>query len=90
MPHYDDVRGAAPGRVLPDGAALWVLAGKKKPEYAAVARFVSFMLRPDVQRVWVRTTGYLPMIPEAVDALAAEGDKRGACRAASGTGKGCG
>lgn len=80
MPHYDDVRGAAPGRVLPDGAALWVLAGKKKPEYAAVARFVSFMLRPDVQRVWVRTTGYLPMIPEAVDALAAEGDAPEALR----------
>lgn len=73
LPHYDDVRGAAPGRLLPDGAALWVLAGKKKPEYAAVAHFVSFLMRPEVQKQWVRSTGYLPMTVSAVDALAAEG-----------------
>ncbi|GIK23891.1 MAG: sn-glycerol-3-phosphate ABC transporter substrate-binding protein [Betaproteobacteria bacterium] len=73
LPHYDDVRGAAPGRLLPDGAALWVLAGKKKPEYAVVASFISFMMRPDVQQQWVRSTGYLPMTPAAVSGLAAEG-----------------
>lgn len=73
LPHYDDVRGAAPGRVLPDGAALWVLAGKKKPEYAEVARFVSFLMRPEVQRQWVKSTGYLPMTASAMDALATEG-----------------
>jgi ABC-type sugar transport system, periplasmic component len=67
------VRGAAPGRLLPDGAALWVLAGKKKPEYAVVASFISFMMRPDVQQQWVRSTGYLPMTPAAVSGLAAEG-----------------
>lgn len=73
LPHYDDVRGVVPGRVLPDGASLWVLAGKKKPEYAAVAHFVSFLMRPEVQKQWVRSTGYLPMTVSAVDALAAEG-----------------
>lgn len=73
LPHYDDVRGAAPGRVLPDGAALWMLAGKKAPEYKAAAEFVAFLLRPEVQKEWVRTTGYLPMTPAAVEALAAEG-----------------
>lgn len=73
LPHYDDVRGAAPGRVLPDGAALWVLAGKKKPDYAGVARFVSFLLRPDVQKQWVRASGFLPMTASGVEALAAEG-----------------
>jgi len=69
LPHHDDVRGAAPGRVLPDGAVLWVLAGKKKPEYAAVARFVSFLLQTEVQKEWVRASGYLPMTQAAVDAL---------------------
>lgn len=73
LPHYDDVRGVAPGRLLPDGPALWVLAGKKKPEYAAVAHFISFLMRPEVQKQWVRSTGYLPMTPAALDALAAEG-----------------
>lgn len=73
LPHYDDVRGAAPGRVLPDGAVLWVLAGKKKPEYAVAARFVSFLMRPEVQKLWVSGTGFLPMTAAAADALAAEG-----------------
>lgn len=73
LPHYDDVRGAAPGRVLPDGAALWVLAGKKKPEYAEVAHFISFLMRPEVQKQWVKSTGYLPMTASAMDALAMEG-----------------
>lgn len=73
LPHYDDVRDAAPGRVLPDGAALWVPAGKKAQEYRSVAHFVSFLLRPEVQKEWVKTTGYLPMTQAAVEALAAEG-----------------
>ena len=69
LPHYDDVRGAAPGRVLPDGAVLWALAGKKKPEYAAAARFVAFLLRPEVQKQWVRGSGFLPMTPAAAEAM---------------------
>ena len=73
LPHYDDVRGAAPGRVLPDGAALWVLAGKKKPEYAAAAHFIAFLMRPEIQKQWVGSTGFLPMTASAMDALAAEG-----------------
>ncbi len=82
LPHYDDVRGAAPGRVLPDGASLWVLAGKKKPEYDAAARFVSFLLRPEVQKQWVRASGYLPMTPAAADALPGDGPGQEALRQA--------
>ena len=69
LPHYDDVRGAAPGRVLPDGAVLWALAGKKKPEYAATARFVAFLLRPEVQKQWVRGSGFLPMTSAAAESM---------------------
>jgi sn-glycerol 3-phosphate transport system substrate-binding protein len=43
MPYYDDVRGARPTEVLPDGASLWFLPGKKKDEYTLAARFVSFL-----------------------------------------------
>ncbi len=73
LPHHDDVRDVAPGKVLPDGALLWALAGKKKPEYAAVAHFVSYLLRTDVQKDWVKVTGFLPMTPAALETLAAEG-----------------
>jgi sn-glycerol 3-phosphate transport system substrate-binding protein len=69
LPHYDDVYAAKPGDVLPDGAGLWVLAGHKKDDYKLAARFVAFLLRPDVQKEWVRGTSYLPMTPGAVTAL---------------------
>jgi sn-glycerol 3-phosphate transport system substrate-binding protein len=73
LPYYDDVRGARPANVLPDGAALWALPGKSKDEYKVVARFVEFLLRPENQREWVQATGFLPMTPAAVDALRAAG-----------------
>lgn len=69
LPHYDDVYGVKPAQVLPDGFALWVLAADKKTEQQAIARFMSFLLAPEVQREWVRTTGFLPMTPVAVQAL---------------------
>ncbi len=69
LPHYDDVYSPKPADVLPDGAGLWVLAGHKKDDYKLVARFMTFLLRPDVQREWVQATSYLPMTPGAVTAL---------------------
>ncbi|TRZ70732.1 MAG: extracellular solute-binding protein [Rhodocyclaceae bacterium] len=73
LPYYDDVRDATPSKVLPDGAALWILAGHKKKDYQVAARFVSFMLKPQMQLEWVRATGYLPMTPAAIEALKAVG-----------------
>jgi sn-glycerol 3-phosphate transport system substrate-binding protein len=73
LPYYDDVYGATPYNVLPDGAALWVLAGHGKAEYRVVARFASFLLRPENQRDWVGATGYLPMTPAAIEALKSAG-----------------
>ena len=69
LPHYDDVYAPRPADVLPDGAGLWVLAGHKKDEYRLAARFMSFLLRPEVQKEWVQATSYLPMTPGAVAAL---------------------
>lgn len=73
LPYYDDVRGAQPGNVLPDGASLRALPGKKKNEYQVAARFVAFLMQPQVQRDWVRATGFLPMTPAVLDELAAAG-----------------
>ncbi|MDD5250436.1 MAG: extracellular solute-binding protein [Rhodocyclaceae bacterium] len=82
LPHYDDVWGVKPNDVLPDGAALWILPGKKKPEYKVVARFVAFLLRPEIQKEWVRATGYLPMTPAAMESLRAAGMAPGVVAAA--------
>ena len=73
LPYYDDVYGAAPRNVLPDGAGLWLLAGKKKDEYRVAARFVSFLMQPQNQRDWVKGSGYLPMTGDAVSALRESG-----------------
>lgn len=73
LPHYDDVYGARPGNVLPDGAALWVLAADSKPEQQVIARFIAFLMRPEVQRDWVRATGFLPMTAGAMQALRESG-----------------
>ncbi|MBK7813744.1 MAG: extracellular solute-binding protein [Rhodocyclaceae bacterium] len=73
LPYYEDVFGVRPANVLPDGAALWTLPGMKKAEYAVVARFIVFLMRPDVQRQWVRATGFLPMTAAALDEMAAAG-----------------
>jgi sn-glycerol 3-phosphate transport system substrate-binding protein len=69
LPYYDDVYAAKPTDVLPDGAGLWALAGHKKDEYKLAARFVTFLMRPEVQKEWVRATSYLPMTPGAVTAM---------------------
>ncbi len=74
LPHYDDFYGATPDKLLPDGAALWVLAGQKKEQYRIVAQFAKFMLRPEVQKEWVKATGFLPMTRVAIEALKADGE----------------
>lgn len=73
LPHYDDVYAPRPGDVLPDGAGLWVLAGHKKDDYKLVASFMSFLLRPEVQKEWVQATSYLPMTPGAMVGLRESG-----------------
>lgn len=73
LPHYDDVRGATPIDVLPDGAGLWILPGKKKEAYRVVARFMAFLLRPEIQKQWVRNTAFLPMTSTALESLRATG-----------------
>lgn len=73
MPYHDDVYGATPSRVLPDGMSLWVLAGKKKEEYKVVARFVHFLLEAENQRQWVKATAFLPMGRTAMTGLRESG-----------------
>lgn len=73
LPYYEDAYGAQHNKVLPDGAALWVLPGQPKAANALAARFISYLLQPDVQKEWVRASGSLPMTPEALNALRESG-----------------
>lgn len=69
LPYHDDTYTMTPDRVLPEGASLWTIAGKKKNEYAVLARFIKFLLLPQNQRDWVKATAYLPMNKATLSAL---------------------
>lgn len=60
LPFYDDVNGAPQNTVI-GGASLWVMAGKKDPEYKGVAKFFEFLSQPEVQAASHQRTGYLPV-----------------------------
>jgi sn-glycerol 3-phosphate transport system substrate-binding protein len=66
LPYYSDVAGA-PQNTIIGGASLWVMNGKKAPEYKGVAKFFSFLSSPDVQVKWHQETGYLPITTAAYD-----------------------
>lgn len=69
LPYYDDMSEVRPNDVLPDGRSLWILAGFKRSDYPVISRFISFLLRPEVQREWVSGTSFLPMSPAASGSL---------------------
>ncbi|MFZ2854813.1 MAG: extracellular solute-binding protein [Rhodocyclaceae bacterium] len=64
LPYHDDVRDA-PQHTLADGASLWIGGGMKANEYKGVARFVSFLLGPQMQIEMTVAGGFLPMTPVA-------------------------
>ena len=66
LPYYADVSGA-PQNTIIGGASLWVMGGKSKDEYKAVAKFFKFLSDPERQAVWHQTTGYLPITLEAYE-----------------------
>ncbi len=37
------------------------MGGKKPPEYKGVAKFFAFLSRPEIQREWHTSTGYVPI-----------------------------
>lgn len=60
LPYYQDVAGAPQNTVI-GGASLWVMSGKKSAEYKGVAKFFTFISRPEVQSASHKRTGYLPV-----------------------------
>ena len=78
LPYHDDVYGGR-RHTLADGASLWVGAGKSAAEYKQAAKFVSFLLSPEMQVEMVRVYGGLPLTAAARAAarskLLQDGDK---------------
>ncbi|MBI1944012.1 MAG: sn-glycerol-3-phosphate ABC transporter substrate-binding protein UgpB [Betaproteobacteria bacterium] len=66
LPYHDDVKGAPQNSVI-GGASLWVMSGRKAEEYKGVAKFMSFLSRPQVQMEWHIKTGYVPITQAAFE-----------------------
>lgn len=66
LPYYDDIKGA-PHHSLIGGGGLWVLAGKKPAEYHGVAKFLAWLMRPEIQAEWHQRTGYIPVTQAAYE-----------------------
>jgi len=64
LPYHDDVYGGRQNS-LADGASLWVGAGRSPAEYKQAAKFVSFLLSPEMQVELVRVYGGLPLTAAA-------------------------
>lgn len=66
MPYYPDVAGAPQNSII-GGASLWVLSGKSAAEYKGVAKFMTYLSKPEVQAWWSQETGYLPITNAAYE-----------------------
>lgn len=64
LPFHDDVYGGRQ-HTLADGAALWAGAGQSAANSKLAAKFVSFMLKPEMQVEMVRTYGQMPLTAAA-------------------------
>jgi sn-glycerol 3-phosphate transport system substrate-binding protein len=55
------------------GAALFAMSGKSDEENAATARFFEYMTSPEVQLMWHKQTGYVPITNAAYDLAKEQG-----------------
>src|SRR5215475_5100181 len=72
LPYWPDVAGA-PQNTIIGGATLWVLRDRPRAEYKGVAKFFSFLSKPEVQAAWHQNTGYLPITRAAFELTRKQG-----------------
>lgn len=64
LPHHDDVYGGRQN-TLADGASLWIGAGHAAVNYKTAAKFIQFLMTPEMQIEMVRTYGQMPLTAAA-------------------------
>jgi sn-glycerol 3-phosphate transport system substrate-binding protein len=72
MPYWPDAAGAPQNSII-GGATLWVLRERSSTEYGGVARFFTYLSKPEVQAAWHQATGYLPITRAAFELSRAQG-----------------
>lgn len=66
LPYWSEVKGAPRNSII-GGATLWVLRGRPKGDYRAVAKFMTYMSDVFVQAFWHQNTGYVPITNDAYE-----------------------
>jgi sn-glycerol 3-phosphate transport system substrate-binding protein len=72
LPYYPEVKDA-PQNTIIGGASLWVFNGKTPAEYKAIAKFFSFLSKPETQAYWHQNTGYFPITQAAYELTKSQG-----------------
>ncbi|MCV2875892.1 extracellular solute-binding protein [Rhodobacteraceae bacterium XHP0102] len=72
LPYWEAVT-TSPTQSFIGGASLFAMAGKSDAENAATAAFFDYLASPEVQYVWHRDTGYVPITNAAYELAKAEG-----------------
>lgn len=68
LPHDEDVYGGR-RHTLTDGASLWVGNGFAKGDYKVAAKFVNFLLSPEIQIELARVGNFIPLTQTARSAM---------------------
>lgn len=66
LPYYPDVENTPQNTVI-GGASLWVMSGKKEPEYKGVAQFFAHLSKAEEAAKSHQRTGYLPVTKAAYE-----------------------
>ncbi len=72
LPYWEAVT-TAPTQTFIGGASLFAMAGKSDAENAATAAFFEHLTSPEVQYMWHRETGYVPITTAAYELAQADG-----------------
>ncbi len=72
LPYWEGVT-SEPTNTFIGGAALFAMAGKSEAENKATAEFFRFLTSPEVQYMWHRETGYVPVTNAAYELAAKDG-----------------
>ncbi len=72
LPYWESVT-TEPTQTFIGGAALFALTGHDEAENKASAEFFKFLSSPEIQLMWHKETGYVPITTAAYDAAKAEG-----------------
>jgi len=72
LPYWESVT-TEPKQTFIGGAALFAMAGKSDEENKATTEFFKYLTSPEVQYMWHRETGYVPITTAAYDLAKEDG-----------------